>query len=383
MDENPNSNMMVAPQTGSTADAAESQKEFSPWKPAAALLVIAFVAWYFFYDDTLLNPRKSSLDTTELSEATRSGDFASALSIQRGLQDDQKASPEDRARALFGSLGAMYRVTRDVDARLTDIRNMQNVIADTNVSSATRALTLSMLAAQFDISGRHPRVFDSVYASSFLSSFLVPDDPDLSNRKLFEYSHSILPTSFASISVAHWYAQSALFVDAESLTEGYKSRAIDNLTAAEQLYDREVYADAAYADSMRALWYSYHRAVIIGHLAMAGVEPYVSDYDSPYRAFIASAERPRHVLVNDFLPFLRLHYAYHLKQNGRLTDSKAQLDALAREVQAADQEISSFVQFLVNEKSYRSDGAYWRIVSDLMEASNDFRTLVTGIVGTL
>ena len=346
----------------------------------------AFFLVQFFVSGNVSNSEQSSraewLTTT--IEKQRSGDFAGALAEAEAVQNDPGSSAEEKALATYNTLGAQYRLTGDTDARLVDIQNMKKVILDETISVSTRVNMLEVLSKQYYISGRDSAVFAEIYKDAPFSTYLAPGDPDLSARRLAEWSYGMMPTSNAAITIARWYTEQRLLnpTQATSTTKVYAAAAEDYLAKADAASLAEAKADASYSNSRRYLFYRYWRTMIIGRLATQKGEPYQSQYRAAYEEFITFAQTQKNIIAEEYLLNARLFFAQRLVRNKDEASAKIQLDQLAKEMIAADNpDVNTFFLLLRNEYKNQPTGLTWTSVKNMSAVSPDFKAAVEKIVG--
>lgn len=353
----------------------------------------AFFLVQFFVSGNISNSEQSSvpawLSTT--IQKQRSGDFAGALAEARSIQNDPNSSAEEKALATYNTLGAEFRLTGDINTRLSDVRKMKAIVLDESVSLKTRANVLNNLAAAYSNSGATPSVADEIFKDEpFRQYYSAAEDPDrmvrLSTRKLFEWSYSMNPTSYAAISIARWYSEQQAFNPglATSTLRAYADLAEDYLKKADAASEEEMREDRTYSDSVRYLVYRHWRTVVIGRLAAPDRPEYQKIFRSTYDEFITFTQTQQNVLARGFLFYARLYYASKLSRVGDDANAKIQLDLLAGELNSVpDPSTNIFLRFLRNEHEERPTGASWiNLVESKYALSPAFKAAVEKVLAS-
>ncbi len=316
---------------------------------------------------------------TPIINAVRAGDFNAALTERSAVQNNPNATAQEKAVATYNAIGSQFRTTGENAAILEEIRSMKGIITDEAVSLATRVNTLNVFSSQYSISGRDPEVFAEMYKDEPFSTYLVPNDPDQSARKLAEWSYSLMPTSLAAINIARWYTEQVVVNPDQSpeTTQEYATIAEDFLKKAEAASVEEAKRSATYSDSSRYLLFRYWRTMVISRLALQIGEPYRSQVRTTFDEFITFAQSQRNVLAKDQLSYARFFYAQRLFQLEDTVAGQIQLDLLAREMETVQNpKTSPFMRFLFREFTYRPEGANWVLVTELAKVSPSFRVAV-------
>ncbi len=337
-----------------------------------ATLAVGAGLLYFYFNEGFGPVRTSALP--ELVQDVRSGDFEEASVKTLSIQGDVNKSADEKALALYASLGIQYRLTGDPETRLVDIRNMKKAILDATVSGKVRVNILNVLAGQYSISGRDNAVFMEIYKDAPFDQYLAKGDPDLSARKLYEWSYSLLPTSNAAIGIASWYTEQVILNrdQPRTITTEYAATAEEWLSKGATASEEEAKQDPTYGDSTRYLVYRYWRAVIIGRLSVQKGEPYLSDYRTEFENFFTFAKGQQNILAEEYILYGRLFYAQLLLRNDDSVSAKIQADLLATALNTVLQpETSVFIRFLKNES--QRNGATWRGISSLFTISPYFK----------
>ncbi|MSU74715.1 hypothetical protein EXS57_02970 [Candidatus Kaiserbacteria bacterium] len=336
---------------------------------------------YFYFNEGFGPVRTSALP--ELVQDVRSGDFEEASVKLLSIQGDANKSADEKALALYASLGTQYRLTGDPKARLIDIRNMKPAILDATVSGKVRVNILNALAGQYSISGGDTAVFMEIYKDAPFDQYLVKGDPNLSARKLYEWSYSLLPTSSAAIGIARWYTEQVILNrdQPRTITTEYAATAEGWLNKADAATEQEAKNDPTYGDSTRYLVYRYWRAVIIGRLSVQKGEPYLSDYRTEFENFFTFAKGQQNILAEEYILYGHLFYAQLLVRNDDRTTAKAQADLLATALNdVSNPGTSVFISFLKYESS--RNGATWSGISSLFTVSPSFKEAVDKVLAT-
>ena len=349
---------------------------------AVVLIVIgtALFTVLQFFGGSVSNTEE--LVAPQVREAVHTGNFGEAISGNEAIQNNPSATAEQKAFSTYNALGAEYRLTGDVSARISDIQEMKKIITDTSVSNRTRVNTLNVLVSQYSISGKDPRVFEEIYKGEPFSKYLVPGDPELSARKLAEWSYEMLPTSSAAISIARWYSEQKILNPGLSATihASYVASAEDYLKKAETAATVEARNVPSFTETTRYLVYRYWHAIVTGRLADQKGEPYRSEYRSVYDKFILFTQSQQNVLAQEYLLYARLFYAQRLSQNNDIVAATKQLDLLAEQLTiVADSESNVFVRFLKIEAA-QPNGANWRLVEAMSKLSSNFETAVQAVI---
>ncbi len=342
---------------------------------------VGLVYFFFFYGSSPV-PERASV-SSELVQDVRSGNFEEAFAQSLSIQSDVNKSADEKALALFATLGTQFRLTGDPETRLVDIRNMKKVILDTAVSGSVRINILNTLAMQYSISARDNAVFMEIYKDAPFDQYLAKGDPDLSARKLYEWSYSLFPTSNAAISIARWYTEQAIINSDQPLnvTQVYAATAEEWLKKADVATKEEAKRDPSYGDSTRYLVYRYWRTIVIGRLAVQKGEPYRSSYRTEFEDFFTFAEGQQNTLAADYILYGRLFYAQRFIYDNDNAAAKVQADLLATALTAvSDPKTSAFIRFLKNESA--RNGVTWRGISSLFPVSPAFKEAVQKALGT-
>lgn len=347
------------------------------------ILVVAGIGLLQLWLNPLNLPR-------EQIDAMRSGDFQKAVSTTLAVENDPYKSADDKALAVYSTLGAGYRLSGDVSTRIADIQKMKKIILDPQVSLWIRVNMLNVLASAYSTSGGDQDVVAEVFKDAPFSAYTATaKDADqsarLSARKLFEWSYSMKPTSLAAISIARWHSEQVYYnpTQATSTTREQFMAAADYMRKADAASLVEKGEDPTFINSTRYLVYLHWRAVIYGRLAGVKGEPYQSNYRSVYDDFISYAQSQNTVFAEEYLHYARLYYARRLAQDQDFIGAKKQLDTLAQEMNAIrDPKISVFLQFLRTEGA-RPEAATWQnLVFSGFVISPEFKAAVEKVVPT-
>ena len=361
------------------------------------ILIAAFVLAFFLVQSFVSRDASNSGQSSGWKwlsatvQKQREGDFSGALAEARLVQDDPGSSAEAKALATLNTLGAEYRVTGEASTRLSDVKKMKEIIMNESVSLWTRVSALNTLAGQYSISGGDSAVFAEIFKDKpFSDYFASAEDPDrtarLSARKLFEWSYSMRPTSFAAINISRWYSEQMLFNPNLPTSTRTKDLDIaeDYLKKADAVSLEEAKQDSSYSDSGRYLVYRYWRTVIFGRLAGPTRPEYLSEYRATYDEFISFAKAQRNVLAEEYLSYARLYYAAKLALEKDTVGAKTQLDLLADEMSlVSDPSVSVFMRFLRNEYTNRPTGPSWKnLVENKYAISPKFKAAVEKVIAS-
>ncbi len=357
------------------------------------ILIGAFVAAFFLVQFFI--PKSSAPETgnrsTKVPEtlvlAVRMGDFQTAVSENRAIQDNPNKSSEEKAVAAYNALGSQYRATADTSARILDVQNMKKVILDKTVSLSTRVGTLDVLTKQYYIAGRDPAVFAEIYKDAPFDSYLAPGDPDLSARHLAEWAYGMMPTSNSAITIARWYSEQRILnpKQSTSTTNAYLDIAEDYLKKADAASLQESKSESSYSNSRRYLFYRYWKAMIVARLAGQEPkrEPYQTQYREEFERFIAFAKTQQNVIAKEFLQYGHLFFSARLVRDNDTVAAKKQLDELAQELNATENlDTNVFMEFLKNEYKYRPTGVNWLLVKNMSGISPNFKAAVEKVIGS-
>ncbi len=351
-----------------------------------AIVVIAGVlslVWSFVPDRFKMQRGQTPLG--EMSTAMRSGDLQAALAILRGIQDDPRASAEEKARATLVALGAGYRISGDSGALIADVQNLKSMIADETVPVEVRARLISALAAQYSVSGNSDTIFAEIFAGEPFSQHLVAGEPDHSINNLYEWSYSLAPTSYAAVNIARWHSRPAVPSQGRAwwtMTDASAAQAERYIGEADLLAAQEIQDEQWHVEGSQYFWYRYWRAVVTGRLADKLGEPYANEYRAEYDEFIAFALAHSAVLAKEALPFARFEYAIRLLQDADPDAAERQLQLLALDLSALPYpDANPFVLFLRNVHASAPNGNAWQPTAALTRVSSEFKAAVEAAVG--
>ncbi|MEN9561645.1 MAG: hypothetical protein RIQ56_918 [Candidatus Parcubacteria bacterium] len=356
------------------------------------VLILLLGALYFFvtqFGSTTASAPESAESAQvpqELVTAVRSGDYDAAIEKARTIMNNTSASADQKAFAAFSVIGSEFRDSGDVTAWIADIQKLKEIISDQSISPKIRANAVNTLSLAYSISGRNSVVFDEIYKGEPYSSYKVAGDPDLSGKKLAEWSETLWPTSFAQIMIARWNSEQPIV--RPSLTNPEKlafAKAADEyLKKADAMSLSEAASpDAeAYFDSTRYLVYRYWRTIIYGRLALPIPDPYAKNYREVYEEFIKFAGTQNNVLAKGYLLYARMFFAQRLlQQSSDKVAAVEQLDLLAAELkQIPNTESNVFTKFVRAEKAQQPTSSSWKLISSLMNVSPAFKAAIEEVV---
>lgn len=346
------------------------------------ILVVAAVV-YFFVATNFGTPSQDI--PTKLIEARRTGDYATTLQELMAIRNDPSKSVEEKAIAAYTATGARFYLSGNFNDRLQDIRDLKQIILDSAVTLQTRVGALNTLAGAFTDSGTDPLAFDELFRDAPFNQFLATDDPELSTRRLYEWSYSMLPTARAAIHIAVWYSEQYVInpLQSASTTKSYAAVAEDFLKKADALSVQEAQRDSRYLDSFTYIDYRIWRAIVIGRLSPQIGEPYTSQYPRVYDEFISFAKGSKNVNAQSNLFYARYIYAARLALDGDTKAARSQLDALADELVALENpDLNSFVRMLRNERIKRPKGINWAAAQRAFNISPSFKSAVERLIAT-
>ena len=252
------------------------------------IVVLLGLGWFRVY---LSGPENVSVWPASVVDTYRDGDFAQALVNRDSIQIDSSKTEEEKAMAIFNAIGAEYKVTGEISAVLKDIQDMKVIILNERLTPVLRAETLDVLAKEYAITGRNPAVFAEIYKDAPFSNYLAAGDPELSSRRLAEWSYQIMPSSNAAILVANWYTTQLLqYPDLpKSTVDSYVANATDYLKKADAASVEEASYAQTYTQSRRYMYYLFYRAVVVGQLSNYSTE-FKGQYPAAFDLFLAFAQ---------------------------------------------------------------------------------------------
>ncbi len=314
----------------------------------------------------------------ELIQLRSEGKLAEAVTELERLQSTL-AEPNAQALATFNATMLRFQLTSDFSTYLEDIRNLKSVVLDPDVDQWVRIKALNSVSAAYCRSGRDPRAFEEIYKGEPFEKYLVPGDPDLSARKLAEWSYSIRPTSFAAARIARWYSETIMHDD--SLDETTRNQYLEETTfwirEADRLVAREL-RDPTFINTMQYATYDLWTTVATGRLAAVVGEPYRSEYRSRFENLFATLKNNPNYNTEEFV-FLGLHFYAQLLESvdSDTAAAKARADELAGMIDSLENpEIMTYVRFLRNEYAHRSSGYIWQNTLALMNISPAYKASV-------
>ncbi len=331
---------------------------------------------YIFYDP---NPSQLTRDLEQLVDAKVRGDDAAALAQYQQILSDPTSTAEERAIADVYIAGTEFSLSGDMSSRLSDVRKMKRIVADSTLSATVRAAAMSVLGNAYAVSGGDPAVFAEIYKGAPFDSYLVPDRPQLSAINLLKESYAMQPSSFAASKVAE-LASGRYFANPQqdaTTTAAYVALAEEYLNKADIAALSEAQQrPATYASSDRYILYRLSRAITVGRLAIQKGEPYKNSYRKEFNNFIALAQSIQSTLAHNVVFNARFQYARILEADGDTTAEKTQLDILARELdRLSNPNTIPFVLSLRNARAQPTE-AMWLSVQRMSSTSPEFKTAI-------
>lgn len=291
-------------------------------------------------------------DVAQVAILTSAGDYRQAVATYESVVTNPQASVDHRARALLNMTGARYAISGKVEDYITDLEEMKKVILDKDVSLDLKVDLLNMLGSSYCRSGWQPEVFKAIYSGPVFEDFLASNDPDLSSRRLYEWSYSIQPTAKAAVRIARWYVEQPFFNKnlPKSEKDAYIQKAIKYMEEGERLQKRAA-VDFQNVDQSNAyLAYWYWRAYDTGLLAWYDPANYKDKYKQAYADFFAQADKSLNVNGDENLPYAHLYFAMSLL--GRDNDKEAAAAELQKLMDfmnnTPNPEISPFTNYIKN-----------------------------------
>lgn len=353
------------------------------------LLLIIVVAlglgWFRVY---LYGTQNESVWPESVVDTYRDGDFAQAVANRDSIETDSSKTEEEKAMAVFNALGAEYKVTGEISAVLKDIQDMKTIILNERLTPVLRAETLDVLAKEYAITGRNPAVFAEIYKDAPFSNYLAAGDPELSSRRLAEWSYQIMPSSNAAILVANWYTTQLLQKAdlPKDTVDTYVANATDYLKKADAASVEEASNAKTYSESRRYMYYLFYRAVVIGQLSNYSAE-FKGQYRDAFEKFLVFAQEQSSVKTNvvaaEFALFAHLAYAQQLSRDGDTAAAVVQLDTLAAELDAISKDqarTNGFFHTMNNERKNNPNGARWTGVVKMTTLSQRFKSAMENVV---
>jgi hypothetical protein len=319
------------------------------------LVILAEVYAHYFYTA----PAHPPIDVATISVNNKAGNYEAALHEYNAIANSTTTSPTNKAMAVLNAHGAMFNITGNIQDFIDEVQAKQKIAVDPNVDLDVRVNALGEVAGSFCSSGRNPLVFKVIYSVPPFSNYLVKGDPDLSSRKMYEWSFSMMPTSKAALRIARWYVEDPLWhtnlpqatvQDDIAKAEYYLQQG--NALASQELQSGKLTVSAGSGDHRT---YLYWHAYVIGALAKLKGEPYKSEYKQNYENYFAYVKNQNSVYANITLPFAHMFYANYLLINDNDTaGAQAQLQQAIDYVKAdTHPELLSFATFIQNERQLK------------------------------
>ncbi len=342
--------------------------------PSLAIVLIGVSVYYFI----AFAPEHNIAMPTKLIEAQRVGDYVTVLAELDAIRNDPTKTTEEKAIATFSADGARFHLTGNIDDRLQDIRDIKAAITDPTVPEKTKAYALNVLAASFNDMGRDAAVFTEVFKDAPFNAYLTPGDPELSFRRLFEWSYEMFPTYWSAIRISKWYAEQYVYNPNQPIetTKAYAERAVEFLNKADALIASESRRDPEFLSSARYIEYRHWRAVNVGRLSRQIGEPYTSQYRQGFEDYLALAEASPSAYARGSKLFGRYLYAARMFLDNDTVAVKTQLDLLAADMNAIENpDVVAFALFLRNTRS-QPTGLNWTFIKNVSELSPAFKAAV-------
>lgn len=319
----------------------------------------------------------------ELSVSTQEGAYAKAVEVTQSVLSDPNASVEQKALAVSSYVGARYRVSGNVNDLLLDIQDLKQIVLNPVVTAKTRADSLAWLAGMYNNFGRNPMLFTETFKGDPFASYLVEGNPDLSARRLFEWSYSINPSSYAAINIAWWYAAQAGFnpkLDTAT-RDSNTSLAAEYLRLADTLSNQETINNPNFVNNARYQTFRSYRSLVVDALALQNVEPYNTTYRDEFNAYVTFAQSGNHILSTGLLLNARLVHAGVLLRDKDTTGVTEQLDLIAEGMKdVQNPAVSNFVLMLGNERKSGSTTGRSGIIAEMYQYSPAFKAAVEAAV---
>ena len=364
------------------------------------LLLVALLGGALFFTFFLSPDQSATSSTTNstiapaiatISSAMKTGNFTAAVANNQAVQNDPSASAEEKAMALTASEGAQYYLSGNINDLLQDIGSLKQVVLDTSLSLQTRVAALNALALSYPDASGDQAVTDELYKDPPFSTYLVPDQPTLSARQLYDWSYNLLPTPEAAIHIAKWYGDQYVSHPylSTSTTQTYIAAAEENLNNAESGALARAQTDPSYTGSDQYyVDYQFWKAIVIGRLAAQNVPPYTTEYQSEFDQYINFAKQSPNIHAKALIPYAEFNYAQDLSAADP-TDAKAELDVLASDLNTLPVATSTvgFVRLIRNTYIYpHSDqptGSTWANIVELEAISPNFKSAINRIIANV
>lgn len=294
--------------------------------------------------------------TKPITEASRGGDFTGAVEKFDALMEQKNVSSVEKARAIWSVASARFEATGDMQTYLQDIELMKESIVDETVPLYIRVSLINDVASSYCASGRTPEVFAAIYSGEPFAQHLVPGDPNLSSRKMHEWSWSLRPTAKAAVRIARWYAEELVYNKSLTAAErvAYTQKAKDLVFDGEGLakLESERLKDK-FDTSKRNVGYQFWRAMTIGSLAAAGDQESKGQYRSEFDSFLAMlANYDNADARDDYKPYAELFFAWFLLNVDKdEAAARAHIETAVSSVRNSNVATNEFAIFLANESS--------------------------------
>jgi len=351
-----------------------------------SILVVVAVGAGIFYAYTVFSQHSRPAADPKVQDLVmkrQNGDYANAVDSYKSLVSDSSKTNSDRALAIMGSAGAEFHLTGDVNTSLQDIKALKQVVLDTTLSARTRAEAVNDLASLYAESGRSPIVFQEIFKDAPFSQSLVKDSPQLSIRKLYEWSYySISPTANAAVMLAKAYAVATSSSQQVSATDLATSNAAAEawLKKADALVLSEQKSDPTYPESTMYANFLYYRTLAVTRLAKSVGEPYKSEYPNDWESYIAFAQKSQNAVAKENLLYARFYYSDALSKDGKNEAAKAQTDLLIKDLNSLEEPYKhAFPLMIVNAYHYQNSLA-WMSAKNLARLSSDFKAELDKLV---
>ncbi len=311
-------------------------------------------------------------DVLNIVSSRTSGDAGAAIAEYRAITADETRSADEKALAEIAVAGLIPTVSNAKSDRLTEVRKLKAIVLDETISADIRAAALSILGLEYNYSSATPEVFTEVYSGAPFDSYLVKDNPELSQLNIEQASYQLYPSTVAAIAAAQAAAEA--YFSTPNLSEQQKAQYVaiaeDYLKKADAAFLIDADDNRSYTESSRYRTYREYRAGVTGRLAIAKGTPYIEQYRKEYEdyfAFVAS-------MNNQVAPGVRLQYARILMADKDTEAAKAQLALIVQSIDAyKGQAVMPFLRFLYNEEVARPNGVVISDVKKLAAISPEFK----------
>ncbi len=325
--------------------------------------------------------------TQPITEAARDGNFTGAIEEFEDLVAQPSVSSVERALAIWSVASARFEASGNMQTYVADVELMKQSIVDETVPRYVRASLINDIASSYCASGRTPEVFAAIYSGEPFSQYLVPGDPNLSSRKMHEWSWSVNPTAKAAVRIARWYAEELVYNDdlSEADRAAYTQKAKDFILDGEGLaqLESERYKDK-YDSSKRNAGYQFWRAMSLGGLAASGDEDSKKQYRGEFEDFLEMLKIYDNADARgDYKPYAELFFAWFLLNVDKdEAAARTHLEAAVSSVRSSDVATNEFAIFLVNE----SPKPVWDFATmasdDMRKFSPAYDSLVKELLGS-